>query len=71
MTTIKREYKKIITASVIKSFINAFFYFMSALLFVGGLTELIIPGLFLLYFNAGLLFFIWLISVFSLILYVR
>lgn len=71
MIIIKRRYKKIITSSFIKSFINAFFYFMTALLFVGGLTELIVPGLFLLYFNAGILFFIWLISAFSLILYVR
>ncbi len=67
----KKKYKKIMSASFIKSFVNAFFYFMTALLLIGGVTELIVPGLFLLYFNVGILFFIWLISAFSLILYVR
>lgn len=71
MIIMKKKYKKIMSASFIKSFVNAFFYFMTALLLIGGVTELIVPGLFLLYFNVGILFFIWLISAFSLILYVR
>lgn len=52
-------------------FMEEFFYFLTALLFLGLLVELILPGLFQLYFNSAFLAFLWLTNSFFLILYDR
>lgn len=50
-------------------FIVETFYFITALLFLGFVIELILPGLFQLYFNSAFLASLWLVSLFCLILY--
>lgn len=45
------------------------FYFLTALLFLGLIVELILPGLFQLYFNSAFFVFLWLINALFLILY--
>jgi hypothetical protein len=52
-------------------FIVESFYFITALLLLGLIVELILPGLFQLYFNSAFLAFLWLINVLLLILYDR
>ncbi len=47
------------------------FYFLSSLLVLGLIFDLIIPHFFALYFNVAFLFLLFLINTFLLILYVR
>jgi hypothetical protein len=56
---------------LVRLFIVESFYFITALLFLGLLVELIFPGLFQLYFNSAFLASLWLINAFLLILYDR
>jgi len=51
--------------------VKEFFYFLSALLLLAVLVELIFPGLFVLFFNLAFLTALWLISALLSLLYVR
>lgn len=50
--------------------IKEIFYFLSALLLLAVLVELVFPGLFILFFNFAFLTALWLISALFALLYV-
>lgn len=47
------------------------FYFLSAFLVLGFISDLLVPSLFGLYFNSAILALLWFISAVTLLLYVR
>lgn len=51
--------------------IESCFYFLSALLLLGFIVEVLIPGLFKIYFNVSFLALLWIANFFLLVLYDR
>lgn len=53
----------------LKKLIIKFFYFLTALLVLGLISEFLVPGLFSLYFNSSFLALLWLLTAIISILY--
>lgn len=65
------EKKRDISRSVVALLMKEAVYFLSGLLLLGAVWELIFPGLFLLYFNVAFIAGLWLAAILACLLYVR
>lgn len=56
---------------ILEKLIVNLFYFLTALLVLALISELLVSGLFELYFNSAAVAILWLLSALALLLYVR